>query len=111
MDFLARQRQPIDVSLGGVRIYSDEQLKIGELLKMEFFTKDSPPLTYTAEVVWIEPLQGPAGAAPPARFDVGLKFLYLEPSALKALLRVLGPLQWEGEEGSAEPPEHLVERK
>src|SRR6202030_4250300 len=34
MEFLARQPQPIDVSLGGVRIYSDDPLKIGELLKM-----------------------------------------------------------------------------
>jgi hypothetical protein len=96
MDFLARQRQPIDVSLGGVRIYSDEPMKVGELLKMEFFTKDTPPVTYTAEVVWIEPIKAPAGSPPPARFDVGLKFLHLEPSALKALLGVLGPLQEEG---------------
>lgn len=104
MEFLARQRQPIDVSLGGVRIYSDEKLKVGELLKMEFFTKDSPPVTYTAEVVWIEPIEvtetteAGVGSAP-ARFDVGLKFLQLEPNALKALLSVLGPL----EGGSNEP--------
>jgi hypothetical protein len=104
MDFLARQRQPIDVSLGGVRIYSDEELRIGELLKMEFFSADAPPVTYTAEVVWIEPLRAAGGAAPPARFDVGLKFLYLEPSALKALLGVLGPLQLEGDEDAAQAP-------
>ena len=94
MDFLARQRQPIDVSLGGVRIYSDEPLKVGELLKLEFFTADAPPVTYTAEVVWIEDIKGTgAGDPAPARFDVGLKFLHLEPSALKALLSVLGPLE------------------
>ena len=107
MEFLARQRQPIDVSLGGVRIYSDEKLRVGELLKMEFFTKDSPPVTYTAEVVWIEPIKPikptepteADGGSPPARFDVGLKFLQLEPNALKTLLSVLGPL----EGGSNEP--------
>lgn len=98
MDFLARKRQPIDVSLGGVRIYSDDPMKVGELLKMEFFIKDAPPVTYTAEVVWIEPIK----AAPaPARFDVGLKFLHLEPAALKALLVVLGPLEGEGEDEPA----------
>lgn len=87
MKFLARQREPVDVSLGGVRIFSDDPLKIGELLKMEFFLPDVEPVTYTAEVVWIDAL--PAGA--PAKFDVGLKFIQLDPGALKLLMRVLGP--------------------
>jgi hypothetical protein len=89
MEFLARQRQPIDVSLGGVRIFSDDPMKVGELLKLELFAKGAPPVTYTAEVVWIERL----GADAPARFDVGLKFLQLEPEALKLLVGVLGPLE------------------
>ena len=75
---MARKRQPIDISLGGVRIFSDDRLKIGELLKLEFFLDGAEPLTYTAQVVWIEPLPESA----PARFDVGLKFLQLEPDAL-----------------------------
>lgn len=87
VEFLARQREPVDVSLGGVRIFSDDAMRVGELLKMEFFLADVPPVTYTAEVVWIEPLE--AGA--PARFDVGLKFIQLEPEALSLLARVLGP--------------------
>ncbi len=96
MQFLARQHQAVDVSLGGVRIYSDDPLKVGELLKLEFFLPDQKPVTYTAEVVWIEPL--PTGA--PARFDVGLKFLHLEPAALSMLVSVLGPLEGEGDEGA-----------
>ena len=96
---MARQRQPIDLSLGGVRIFSDERLKIGELLKLEFFIGDGDPVTYTAEVVWIEPL--PDGTA--AKFDVGLKFLDLEPAALKLLVSVLGPLEEEeGQKGGGE---------
>jgi c-di-GMP-binding flagellar brake protein YcgR len=87
MEFLARQREPVDVSLGGIRIYSDDALKVGELLKMEFFLPDTPPVTYTAEVVWIETLEKGA----PAHFDVGLKFIQLEPAALALLMRVLGP--------------------
>ena len=87
MEFLARQREPVDVSLGGIRIYSDDPLKVGELLKMEFFLPDTPPVTYTARVVWIEALAKGA----PARFDVGLKFIQLEPAALALLMRVLGP--------------------
>jgi PilZ domain len=131
MQFLARQRQPIDLSLGGVRIYSDDRLKVGELLKMEFFLDEKTPVIYTAEVVWIEALKaagrdskggegrqsgptGPTGQGsggqremPPARFDVGLKFLDLEPAALKLLVSVLGPLEEEGQTPAeaAEPTE------
>ena len=59
---------------------------------------DEAPVTYTAEVVWIEPL--PAGAL--ARFDVGLKFIQLEPATLRLLAKVLGPP--EGELDPNEPP-------
>jgi hypothetical protein len=89
MKFLARQREPVDVSLGGVRIFSDEAMEVGTYLKMEFFVQDVEPVTYTAEVVWIDTL--PAGAA--AKFDVGLKFIQLDPGALELLLTVLGPLK------------------
>jgi hypothetical protein len=84
---LLAQRQPVDVSLGGVRIYSDEELRVGQLLKIEFFLPDVDPVTYTAEVVWIEPLP----KASPAKYDVGLKFIQLEPAALRLLMTVLGP--------------------
>jgi hypothetical protein len=103
MQFLARHHEPIDISLGGVRIFSDDKMRVGELLKMEFFLPDVEPVTYTAEVVWIEPL--PAGS--PARFDVGLKFIQLEPGAINLLMGVLGPPEdlvegdGDGEEGEA----------
>jgi hypothetical protein len=87
MQFLARHHEPIDISLGGVRIFSDDKLRVGELLKMEFFLPDVEPVTYTAEVVWIVPL--PTGS--PSRFDVGLKFIQLEPGAINLLMGVLGP--------------------
>jgi hypothetical protein len=87
MGFLARQREPVDVSLGGVRIYSDEELEVGTLLKMEFFLPDVDPVAYTAEVVWIDALADGA----PARFDVGLKFIQLHPGALQLLTKMLGP--------------------
>ena len=87
VQFLARQREPVDVSLGGVRIFSDDELAVGTLLKMEFFLPGEAPATYTAEVVWVEDLE--AGA--PAKFDVGLKFIQLDPGAAELLLKVLGP--------------------
>jgi hypothetical protein len=84
---LARHHEAVDVSLGGVRVYSDESYKLGSLVKMEFFVPDGPPLTYTAEVVWIEALTG----QDPAKFDVGLKFVDLRPEALQYLMTLLGP--------------------
>jgi len=87
VSLLARRRQPQDLSLGGVRVYSDDRYRVGELMKMEFFVPDVPPVTYTAQVVWIDAL--PAGQ--PAKFDVGLKFVDLSPEALRFLTTVLDP--------------------
>jgi hypothetical protein len=100
MKFLARNHEPVDISLGGVRIFSDEKMRVGELLKMEFFLPDAAPVTYTAEVVWVEELAPGA----PARFDLGLKFIQLEPAAIRLLMSVLGPAEGhdETEEGSPE---------
>ena len=81
-----RQREAVDISVGGVRVYSDDAYPLGRLLKMEFFVESGPPITYTAEVVWTEKL--PPGSA--AKYDVGLKFVDLSPDALEFLARVLG---------------------
>jgi c-di-GMP-binding flagellar brake protein YcgR len=87
VSLLARHREAVDISLGGVRVYSDDAYRIGRLVKMEFFIDGGPAVTYTAQVVWIEEL--PADA--PARYDVGLKFVDLSPAALEFLTGLLGP--------------------
>lgn len=80
------RRHPIDLSLGGVRIYSDQRFAKGELLTLELMTVDAPISTFTAEVVWIDEL--PAGS--PALFDVGLRFKGVDPTQAQALERMLG---------------------
>jgi c-di-GMP-binding flagellar brake protein YcgR len=87
VSLLARHREAVDISLGGVRVYSDDAYRVGRLVKMEFFVDGGPPVTYTARVVWIEAL--PADG--PARYDIGLKFVDLSPQALEFLNSVLGP--------------------
>ena len=84
MEVMTR-RHPIDLSLGGVRIYSDQRFTKGELLTLELMTVDAPVSTFTAEVVWIEEL--PAGS--PALFDVGLRFRSVDPTQARALERML----------------------
>jgi c-di-GMP-binding flagellar brake protein YcgR len=62
---------PLDISLGGMRIYSDEPVQKGTRLELELFLPDNTSVTCKVEVVWVEKLAADA----PARHDVGLKFL------------------------------------
>ncbi len=64
-------RRVNDVSLGGLRCYSDDEFPAGKRLELELFFTDGRSATLLAEVVWTEAL--PAGA--PARFDVGMRYL------------------------------------
>lgn len=77
--------KPIDLSRGGVRVYSDEALVVGDRLTLELFLKDQPSVTFDAEVAWIEPLE----AGSPGKFDVGLKFLHLSAENEALLAQVL----------------------
>jgi c-di-GMP-binding flagellar brake protein YcgR len=72
--FLQKQKA-LDISLGGVRIYSDEAIKKGTRLELELFLPDGASVTCRVEVAWIDEL--PEGA--PARHDVGLKFIEIKP--------------------------------
>jgi PilZ domain len=87
VSLLERRREAVDISLGGVRVYSDDAYRVGGLVKMEFFVEGVTPVTYTAEVVWVEVI----ASGDPAKFDVGLKFVNLAPDAIKFLTSVLGP--------------------
>lgn len=69
--FLQARTQPLDISLGGMRIYSDEPVKKGLRLELELFLPDNTTVTCKVEVVWVDAL--PNGS--PARHDVGLKFI------------------------------------
>jgi PilZ domain len=80
-----RQRAT-DVSLGGVRLYADEPSAVGDRLALELFFPDGRELQCKVEVVWVDEL--PAGS--PARFDVGLKFIEIEPDARAQLTALVG---------------------
>lgn len=81
----SRKHEITNISLGGVRIYSDEHLEVGKRLEIEFFLPDNVSIVAVAKVVWIEEL--PADAE--ARFDVGLEFIDLPSHAVKELESVL----------------------
>jgi|GEM_PF-738580 hypothetical protein len=96
-EFFAQHLEPVDIGFGGVRIHSQEDYRVGKLLRLDIFLPQVAPVLFTTEIMWIAPL----GNGSPRRFDVGLAFVELNPGALKLLLRVLTS---EGElVGSAQP--------
>jgi c-di-GMP-binding flagellar brake protein YcgR len=80
-----KQQRPQDISLGGMRIYSDEPIKKGTKLELELFLPDASSVTCKVEVVWIDAL--PAGS--PAKHDVGLKFIDISTEDKSRLASVL----------------------
>jgi hypothetical protein len=96
VEFFAPQMDPIDISFGGLRIYSDEEYPVGAYLRLDIFIPGASPAPFTAEVMWIR--ASDQGA--PGRFDVGLAFVGLTPDALNILRPLLG--QEEELDGSTE---------
>jgi c-di-GMP-binding flagellar brake protein YcgR len=79
-------RKPlVNISLGGIRIYSDDEFKIGKRLEIELILADDSVLTCTAKVVW----QRPADEDTPAKYDTGLQFLDISGEHLERLSEAL----------------------
>jgi hypothetical protein len=83
-EFFAQRLEPVDISFGGLRTYSDQEYQVGAFLRLDIFFSGVAPVTLSAEVMWIKVL----GPGAPARFDVGLAFVDLRPDALNVLRRL-----------------------
>jgi c-di-GMP-binding flagellar brake protein YcgR len=81
------RRKAADVSLGGMRLFSDEAPDVGDRLKLELFVSGEEALSCSVEVVWVERL--PDGS--PAKFDVGVRFVELSAELRERLAAVLKP--------------------
>ncbi len=81
----AKKKPITNISLGGVRIYSDERMDAGQEVELEFFLPAGSTVRAKARVIWIKEL--PPGA--PGIYDVGLEFLELSRKAEKELSQVL----------------------
>lgn len=79
------KERAVDISLGGVRIYSDDQLRPGDRLELDLFLPDDTTLSSKGEVVWIHEL--PPGS--PARYDVGVRFERMDDHEQSRLAEVL----------------------
>ncbi len=79
------RRNTQDVSLGGMRVYSDEAFTPGSRLELDIQLPDGDAVRVWAMVVWQVGLDGGS----PAKFDVGLKFLDMAPADMERLSSVL----------------------
>lgn len=78
-------RQAFNISLGGVRVYSNKPFKEGDFLEIELALPSKKLISAITRVVWIKAL--PPGSS--ALYDVGLEFINLPDSALRQLKSVL----------------------
>lgn len=74
-----------DISLGGVRVYSDDRHAPGDRLELELWLPDGESITLDTIVVWVDALAGQE----PARFEIGLKFVDVNKRDLERLEAVL----------------------
>jgi hypothetical protein len=82
---LTAKHPVLNLSLVGVRIYSDERLDVGERLDLEFFLPEGTTVEAMGRVVWIKEMS----PGEEALYDVGLEFVELSEDTLEKLKTVL----------------------
>lgn len=79
------KRNVQDISMGGVRVYTDDRYKKGNRLELELFLPSGESLTLLSEIVWVDELAPGAEA----KYEVGLRYVDASPEELTALEAVL----------------------
>lgn len=74
-----------NISLGGVRIYSDERFHFDEKVELELHFPNGFSGKGSARVVWIKALPPDSGAS----YDMGLEFLEFPDEVIKELTEAL----------------------
>lgn len=74
-----------NISLGGVRVYSDVRQRLGSKLEIELFLPDETSLSCLVEVAWVS--DPPADV--PAKYEVGMRFIEVPAGGLHRLEEVL----------------------
>ncbi len=78
------KRNTQDISLGGMRVFSDENFSVADRLDLDVLLPDGSAVRVWAEVVWVRELE-PGGLS---RFEVGLKFTDIAGPDLQRLASV-----------------------
>jgi Tfp pilus assembly protein PilZ len=74
-----------DISMGGVRVFTDDTHKVGDHLELELFLPEGEAVTLDTQIMWIDTLA--AGA--PAKFEIGLRFIDVSATDAQRLEAVL----------------------
>jgi PilZ domain len=82
---IAKLSRTVNVSMGGARVFSDDQMKVGSKLNLELMPEPETTVQVLARVAWIDEL----GEGAPARFDVGLEFLDVPEEMVSRLAAIL----------------------
>jgi len=82
---IAKLSRTVNVSMGGARVFSDDQVKVGTKLNLELMPEPETSVQVLARVAWVDEL----GEGAPARFDVGLEFLDVPEEMVSRLAAIL----------------------
>jgi c-di-GMP-binding flagellar brake protein YcgR len=83
--FLHHRRSSVNVSLGGMRVYSDEKLTVGEALELDLLLDEETTARCWARIAWVEKLAHSRGAA----YDIGLEFTDMTDGDRRLLMAAL----------------------
>jgi c-di-GMP-binding flagellar brake protein YcgR len=84
--FLHHKRATVDISLGGMRVYSDEEMKVGNRLEIDLLLDDDKTARCWVRIAWIDRLSATEGAA----YDIGLEFTDIADEDRRLLVEALG---------------------
>ena len=101
---IAKLSRTVNVSMGGARVFSDDQMKVGSKLALELMPEPETSVQVLARVAWIDEL----GEGAPARFDVGLEFLDVPEEMVSRLAAILQRDEDYKREIEAAPPRDPV---
>lgn len=83
--FFAPRKPLVNIGLGGIRIYSNDKLKLGKRLEIELLLPEDDVLEFTAKVVWQQELPDDDSV----RYDVGLQFIDVPEDKYDHLSKIL----------------------
>jgi Tfp pilus assembly protein PilZ len=85
LDVYAPKKQVFDIGLGGVKIQSDHQVRVGERLSIDLHLPDESSLRCHAKVMWLESTANNGHSA----FNMGLQFVEVTQQDLKRLASII----------------------
>ena len=84
-DFLHHRRTTVDVSLGGMRVYTDDELQVGTRLEIDLLLDGDVTARCWARIAWVDRLSGDARAL----YDIGLEFIDMSDEDRSLLMKAL----------------------